>query len=84
MTVLAEFPTELLGLVSIVGGFIVVVVSIVYASQLRMNKQREETRREIAAYVAEGSISADDARKILEASGSMIDAFASAVKNKIR
>jgi len=31
-------------------------------------RQREQTRREVAAYVAEGSISAEDAEKILSPS----------------
>jgi hypothetical protein len=33
----------------------------------RQAKYREESRREIAAYVAEGSMSAEDAAKLLEA-----------------
>lgn len=31
------------------------------------NKEREQTRRELAAYVAEGSMTADEAERILKA-----------------
>lgn len=36
-------------------------------AKLRQTEAREETRREIAAYVAEGSISPDDAAKLMAA-----------------
>lgn len=32
-----------------------------------VNKEREQTRREVAAYVAEGSMTADEAERILKA-----------------
>lgn len=38
-------------------------------TKLRQTEAREETRREIAAYVAEGSISPDDAAKLMAAGG---------------
>ncbi len=36
-------------------------------TKIRQTEAREETRREIAAYVAEGSISPDDAAKLMAA-----------------
>ena len=47
-----------------VGGLIVVSGII---SGVRKTRQREQTKREIAAYIAEGSISPEDARVLLEA-----------------
>jgi hypothetical protein len=49
------------------GGFAVAIIAII-ASAVRdvaRGKQVEESRREIAAYVAEGTITPDDAAKIL-------------------
>lgn len=37
------------------------------ASSSAKNKDREQTRRELAAYVAEGSMTADEAERILKA-----------------
>ncbi len=37
------------------------------ASSSAKNKDRERTRRELAAYVAEGSMTADEAERILKA-----------------
>jgi len=61
--------------IAIGGGLVVAVVAIV-AETIRktsVTKQREQTRREIAAYVAEGSITPDDAAKILAAGGTLGD-----------
>ncbi len=57
----------LIPIVAIGGGIAVWLVSIVTTAVRRTaeTRQREESRREIAAYVAEGSISADDAAKLL-------------------
>ena len=51
-----------------VGG-IVAVVAIVFGAikRISMNREREISRREIAAYVAEGSMSPDDGAKLLSA-----------------
>jgi hypothetical protein len=50
-----------------IGGGIA-VIAIVFGSIGKMVKHQanEKTRREIAAYVAEGSISPEDAKKLLE------------------
>jgi hypothetical protein len=64
------FMTVLIG-----APFVVAIVAIVTEAVQKMQrtKAREESRREIAAYVAEGSISPDDAAKILAAGGSLKD-----------
>lgn len=55
------------------GAFTVAIVAIV-ANAIRkivQSRSKEQSRREIAAYVAEGSISPDDAVRLLE-SGSVM------------
>lgn len=67
------FATEeaaiMIPIIAIAGGLGVGMVSII-AKSIRKSaeiRHREESRREIAAYVAEGSISPDDAYKLLSA-----------------
>ena len=61
-------------LVAVGGGLCVGMVSIISKAIRRTaeSRHREESRREIAAYVAEGSMSPDDAYKILSA-GAPVD-----------
>jgi hypothetical protein len=49
------------------GGLLIAIISIVASAIHRTTvaRQREQSRREIAAYVAEGSMSADDAAKLM-------------------
>ena len=56
-------------IVSVVAGCGVAVVSVVYGmiSSTAKTRAREQTRREIAAYVAEGSIQPDDAVAMMNA-----------------
>lgn len=64
------------------GGIAVVIVGIVVDAWRKsaQTKAREESRREIAAYVAEGSMSAEDAAKLLAKDSCLKDA----VKDKLR
>lgn len=59
---------EVVGVMFVGGGMLVWLAWIISGNVRRAleAKYREESRREIAAYVAEGSISPDDARKILD------------------
>ncbi len=59
----------LIPIVAITGGFACAIVGIIMGTVRRTaeTKAREESRREIAAYVAEGTISPDDAAKLLNA-----------------
>jgi DNA gyrase inhibitor GyrI len=66
-------PDEAVIVVAIIfgGAFAVAIVAIV-ADTIRKTAQtraREESRREIAAYVSEGTISPEDAVRLMEASG---------------
>ncbi|MEO1279131.1 MAG: hypothetical protein AAFV77_09260 [Planctomycetota bacterium] len=55
-----------LALIAIGGGVVILTVFFVmlFLSIISRNHQRERTTRELAAYVAEGSISAEDAERI--------------------
>lgn len=61
--------SEAIPLVAIAGGLIVAIVSIISGAirSVYLNKEREESRREIAAYVAEGSMTADEGERLMNA-----------------
>lgn len=61
---------NLIPIIAVAGSAVVGAIAIlaVTISSTKKNKQREETRREVAAYVAEGSMSPDDAERLLTAS----------------
>ena len=69
MYTLASDFNELIPLVAVGGAFTVAIFGIVSGTVKHTvrTRQREESRREIAAYVAEGSITPEDAQKLLEA-----------------
>lgn len=56
-------------LVAITGGLTIAAIAIIggMISGTMKNRQREQTRREIAAYVAEGSITSDEGERLMEA-----------------
>jgi hypothetical protein len=57
----------LTGIIAILGGFTVAIVAIVGSNiaETRARREREETKRELAAYVAEGSLSLDQAERLI-------------------
>lgn len=59
----------LIPIVAIIGGLSLGGVAIVFGilSDIMKTKAREETKRELAAYIAEGSISPEDAERIVKA-----------------
>ena len=65
---LAANDTAVMGIIFGVGG-VVVVIAIAFDTMQKVltTRQREQTRREVAAYVAEGSMTPDDAERILRA-----------------
>ena len=67
------------------GGILVAIVAVITDAirKVAQTRAREESRREIAAYVAEGSISPDDATKLLAAGGSLKDQLANKIKDKL-
>ena len=60
--------------IMIVACFFVIWMILYYINEIIHTRQKERTRREIAAYVAEGSITPDDAARMLTA-GSESDAI---------
>jgi hypothetical protein len=66
---LANLDPELIPIVAIVGGLTVAIVAIIGKAigGMHRTKQREESRREIAAYIAEGSMTPEDGKAILQA-----------------
>jgi len=86
---LAGGPSEefVIKMVAMVGGLAIAAVWIVMKSlrEIGLKRQSETTRREIAAYVAEGSIRPEDAAALLSA-GSQSEtekSIASAVQNGV-
>lgn len=69
----AEIPVAT---IAVVGAFALPIIAIVLSTVRKTveTKAREESRREIAAYVAEGSISPDDAAKLIAAGKRPTDA----------
>lgn len=63
------FLGVMIPLIAVTGGLTIAVISIICKTIRRSVevRHREESRREIAAYVAEGTMSPDDAYKLLEA-----------------
>lgn len=81
MLVLADIPANVatFTIVILVVIFVYTLITKVIDSRRRVKEtaEREQTRREVAAYVAEGSMTAEDARKIL---GETDDSIATARK----
>lgn len=55
--------------VAIVGGLLIAAIGIISGTIRRVyqSNEREESRREIAAYVAEGSMTAEEGERLLKA-----------------
>lgn len=66
-TTLAGIDEEVIPILAIAIGGGIAIIAIVFGNMKRMvvSTNRERTRREVAAYVAEGSITPGDAERIL-------------------
>jgi hypothetical protein len=73
MFTLGSIPEEVIPLTAITGGLAFGIIATVTQAIRRTltEKYREESRREIAAYVAEGTLSPADAERILSAGPTM-------------
>lgn len=60
---------NLIPIIAIIAGSCVGAIAIIFSFLQAMSnrRQREQSRREIAAYVAEGTMTPDDAERILRA-----------------
>jgi hypothetical protein len=83
---LSQIPLDLVGTVgglaigALFIGFLALVVVLEERRKVAQTREREQSRREIAAYVAEGSISAQDAARLLnDKSKSVGDAISEAL-----
>jgi hypothetical protein len=70
---LGGIDDEVVAVIAVVGGVSVAVIWVIAATidSVFKTKSREQTRREIAAYVAEGTMTPEDAARILEAGKKM-------------
>ncbi len=62
---------DALALILIFGGSALIVVVAIFASMIKrvsVNSEHEKSRREIAAYIAEGSMTPDDGVRLMNAS----------------
>ncbi|MGQ0629005.1 MAG: hypothetical protein ACT4PL_13015 [Phycisphaerales bacterium] len=75
MFLLGAIDDAIIPVLAIAGGLVVGVVAIISSTikRTRIAQAREESRREIAAYVAEGTMSAEDGAKLLEAGKSSFE-----------
>ncbi len=83
---LAGVPLEVIATVGGMGlgamfiAFLVIIVILEHRQKITKTRERELSRREIAAYVAEGSISAADAARLLNDKGKSVgDALSDAL-----
>lgn len=69
MTMLASFNGEDIATIAVVGGISIAIIGMVLGTVRRtvQTKEREQTRREIAAYIAEGSMTPEQGERILTA-----------------
>lgn len=69
MSLMLADASEAVAIIAICGGLTVAIVGIIAGTVKanRREREREQSRREIAAYVAEGSISAADAERLIAA-----------------
>lgn len=60
---------EVVGVVAVGGGLAVAIVAIIFGAAKKMvqTTARERTKREVAAYVAEGTMTPEQAQQILRA-----------------
>ena len=69
-----DFPFdggELIGMAAVTGGILIALVSVLSCTikGCVRTKQVEQTRREIAAYIAEGSISPEEGERLMRHAG---------------
>ena len=69
--IIDQDPEIIIVLLAVSGGLTIAVISIVTGAITSVAKtaQRERSRRELAAYIAEGTMSPDIAERMMEAGG---------------
>lgn len=56
---------NVVGMFALAGGFLIAIIAMAFG--YFKTRQREQTRREIAAYVAEGSMTSEEGERLLKA-----------------
>ena len=71
LTLATDIDGSVIAVIAITGGLSVAMLGIVLGTvrQMVQTRQREQTRREIAAYIAEGSMTPDEGERLLKADG---------------
>jgi len=66
---LANNPGLLIPIIAVGGGFVVAIIAIVFGAiqRISVNAERQKSLREIAAYIAEGSMTPEQGEKLLAA-----------------
>lgn len=69
MTTMLSNAGEIVPVLAVGGGLFVAIVAIITSAirQVAKTKAREQTKREIAAYVAEGSMTPEDGERLIRA-----------------
>ncbi len=69
MLTLADIDSTVIPVLIISGGILIAILSVVLTNirGIVASRSSEQTRREIAAYVAEGTITPDEAERLLKA-----------------
>jgi len=67
--IIEQDPVLLIPIIAVGGGVLIALASIVFGIVHKMasTREKERSRREIAAYVAEGSITPDDGERLINA-----------------
>ena len=67
--ILGDDVTAFIPVIAISGGLLIALVSIIAGTfrKVMLSRHREDSRREIAAYIAEGSMTPDDGAKLMAA-----------------
>lgn len=67
---LSEDVALLIPIIAVGGGFVVAIIAIIFGSirRVAINGERQKSLREIAAYIAEGSMTPEQGEKLLAAS----------------
>lgn len=68
-TTLANASEDAIPIIAVAGGLLLGMVGIIatFVKNVLNTRAKEQSRREIAAYIAEGSMSADDGARLMEA-----------------
>ncbi|MEO1128366.1 MAG: hypothetical protein AAFX05_01515 [Planctomycetota bacterium] len=71
MDAFSNDPESLIGLVAVGGGIVlsIIVMIGVFATAIVQTRSRQRTAREIAAYIAEGSMTPEQGESLLRAAG---------------